>query len=144
MIGVNDYFGKYVEELNNKVDLDCTNISAAGVSKFISLMMPDYTSEIPLGLPASPLSTTTTTFTAPCDGYVLIHADRSAAGNRIFIDLTKDGITITREGVGYTADSFDMFMLVEKGTNIRAYTNTTSATWSITRQYFYKMKGATL
>lgn len=144
MIGVNDYLGKYTEQLNNKLDIDLNNLSNEGFAQLIHSMMPDYSSETAMGLPASPLSTTTATFTCPCDGYILVHADRSTAGNRFYIDLTHNGITITREGVSYSTDYYDCFMPVAKGTKVRFYTNTTSATWSVTRQYFYKAMGATL
>ncbi len=144
MIGVNDYLGRYTETLNAKADVDANNFSEAGRDSIINMIMPDYTSEIAMGLPASPLSTTTTTFTCPCDGYILVHADRSTAGNRFYIDLTHNGVTITREGVSYSTDYYDCFMPVAKGTKVRFYTSATAASWSVTRQYFYKAMGATL
>lgn len=102
-------------DLNGKVDVDFTNVNSSGKALASGWSMPSNR-YIDLTLGASGA-----TYTAPANGWLLLHKEANAANQ--FIEFINDdagglGMTAIRSN---TSGSIDAFCPAKKGNNIRCY-----------------------
>ena len=118
---------KIVTDLNNKVDVNLTNVNQTGRDNIMSWTMPDYANGV------SKISNTQ--YTADRDGYLYLYSqggDQSLVYNTLVID----GVTFENrhQNSGYTTFfSNTLFMPIHKGS---VYTAT------CTTCIFYPLKGS--
>lgn len=125
--------------LNDKADTDLSNTASILSDSFLFKILPDWDNGIIMGLPEKPVSTTTTTFTAPANGICNISGMRSPSGNSLNIYVNNKHIA---NWAAYSAFSCSILFPVSKGDIVLAKTDSTSATWVLNIKAFYPLKGA--
>ena len=127
-------------DLNGKADNDLSNINASSSAKKMidNWGCPDYSAGITMGLPANPLSSSTTTYTCPSAGVIKIHAYKSNAGGSLTLAINNNIIGLW---TAYGAFGVTQVIPVSKNDVIKAYTDMSTEGWNIQFQTFYPLKG---
>lgn len=130
--------GLNAELFNGKAGINMENLTTIGKVNIISLLMPDWTSAVTTNLTGSPVTTTTTTYTCPSNGWIDFSAVRSASGNTL--QLWINGV-IRNNFAAYAASHANMMFPVSTGDTIKFTTDSTSVTWSVDKCLFIPCKG---
>ena len=100
-------------------------------------IVPNYSSRINATLPANPLSSTTTTWTAPYNGHLCLYLARNTAGNTI--NVLVNNVTYYT-GPAWVANYINLDIPLNRGDYVKLVTDNTAATWNVARQIFVKAK----
>ena len=128
-------------DLNGKADTDLSNVSMSQSLKnqIISWGLPNWGNCIQMNLPEYPLSSTTTSFVAPSDGWCNLSGVRKTSGNTLFVYVNNNLVALWE---AYNGFSCSIFFPVSKNDVVFAHTNSDYSTWQLNIRNFYPMKGA--
>lgn len=130
---------EFQSALSGKADNNLGNVTEDGQKTAVAWVMPDYSRSIATGLTGSPTSASTTSYTCPTNGWINLQANRNVDGHTLFFRV--NGIN-RADFPAFTKTSANLMYPVNKGDVVSLVTDTTSATWSINRCYFFPCKGA--
>ena len=127
-------------DLNGKADTDLSNVSMSQSLKnqIISFGLPNWSRGFQMNLPEYPLSSTTTSFIAPSDGWCNLSGVRTVSGKTLFVYVNNNLVALWE---AYSAFSCSIFFPVSKNDVVFAHTNSDYSTWQLNIRNFFPMKG---
>ena len=128
-----------LEDTSGKANVALENITSAGKTNVFGCIVPNFNGKISIGLPVNPTSSSgSTMFLCPSNGWIRIHANRTTAGNTLFLSLNG---TDVGNFPAFQPAYVEFYLPVSKGDFITVRTDSTGTTWAITAQWFIPHKG---
>jgi len=118
---------------------DFSNVDSTGKKTANNWGIPNYSAGISMGLPTSPINTTTDTFTCPSAGMIAVAARKTNFGTSMYLRINNINVA---QWVAYAAIDVTQHIPVAKDDVVLLVSDsTTVGDWYLEVQTFYPLKG---